>query len=559
MATNINQVVSVQFDQPSNPGDVDATFPAMTVDALILTTVTQVLSLQFNPMFTNSDVDATAPALTILASTVGAHNADMTIGALVIEAAANGAALWGDMTMGPFTIKAGLEFITIKQVAYAEFNFLNSLNVDQAIAPFTMEGFLQNVVELESTVGALTVEAQGAHNAELTIGALVPDMHLQNITELISDTGALTITATGLTGSISTADMTIGAPTADATGYNPNLFTGDMTIGALVIEASNMNIGTADMVFPRFQSTITGSAGKIGNVDLNMAAFTIDIRMGSGVEVSTPAFTIEAVLTTGAVGNLTESAGAFQIEAAGTVGGVASIDATVAALTLEAQHFQTNQGSADMSTVALVMQASHIQGQVLTSITTISALTLEATGFNPNIGTVDAIIGAFIMDAHAHPTFATYVKSLALNLRNLSNTEYVNYPFDDMALLGETQIGVNSNGLYSLSGATDIGTAIDNIIQFGYYDTNNEVIERLVNSYLSARTDDALQVSLITEGSAARPFAVTFFQDELNTRRVKFPRDMKDRYYSYQIENQNGGELELHKIDLETITVKEKV
>ena len=56
---------------------------------------------------------------------------------------------------------------------------------------------------------------------------------------------------------------------------------------------------------------------------------------------------------------------------------------------------------------------------------------------------------------------ATTKLTIALELKALAPTQYTNYGFNSMIMLGGTLIGANENGLFELDGEDDNGTNID--------------------------------------------------------------------------------------------------
>jgi hypothetical protein len=370
---------------------------------------------------------------------------------------------------------------------------------------------------------------------------------------------ALTVTATGLSGGFGNVTVTLPALTISATGLSGGFGNASVTLPSFTVSATSDNQINVEVTLPLMTMSASGTAGATAGADLSIPALTVQGAAANRLNAAIPALTVEATTLTGVAGNLNRKIPALTVEATATAGMRSDLNRAIPALTSSGQGHQTNIGNADVTITALVVRSSHIQGNQGGSNVSIASLTLEATGWNLNTSDGNVTIPSLVMVGTLSQPADTYFKTVALNIRNLGNTEYSNFPFDSMAKLGDKTIGVDSNGIYEITGANDNAVDIDVVARLGFFDTEDEVFQRLVGSYLTYKTDGDVVVELVDENGTVRPHNVTFFQNKLMSRRVLFARNMQDRYYSYRVKNVTGSTLELNRVDLETIIVKEKV
>jgi hypothetical protein len=140
--------------------------------------------------------------------------------------------------------------------------------------------------------------------------------------------------------------------------------------------------------------------------------------------------------------------------------------------------------------------------------------------------------------------------TIVMNTENFAVTEYTNYQFDSMASFNGKQYGVGANGLIRLDGANDMGTKIQGFARFSQMDLHKRVVTKLVDAYLTGKISGKVGVKIIQESQGDFLYTIEDVIGRLKAYRVKAPKNMRDRFASYEITNLDGSPIEIDELSV---------
>lgn len=137
-----------------------------------------------------------------------------------------------------------------------------------------------------------------------------------------------------------------------------------------------------------------------------------------------------------------------------------------------------------------------------------------------------------------------------LNTENNQMTNYTQFPFTALGLLGTNPVGATADGLYLLTGDNDDGQFIDSVFKFGMTDFRSELVDN-ADVYVGGDIESDMEVSIREDGQEAGN-AYTLSERERHVRghRAKLGKGFRSRYREISISNVNGGNFELDSLSL---------
>jgi hypothetical protein len=200
------------------------------------------------------------------------------------------------------------------------------------------------------------------------------------------------------------------------------------------------------------------------------------------------------------------------------------------ALTMAATGQIGSVGRIQTNLPALIIGASGLTGNVGSISKSLPRFTITVGLLSENRGTLAVTLPALYIDMRGDVTPAEVVfKVMAMNLKHFAATEYAAFNFNSFAELNGILLGAKSDGIYPLVGGSDKGQPIPANLS-----TGQGLIEffRLRDIYINSSTG--------------------------GQRRAKMPRGTKPGYVKIDVENINGGELDIDSIQVYAEPVKRK-
>jgi len=148
----------------------------------------------------------------------------------------------------------------------------------------------------------------------------------------------------------------------------------------------------------------------------------------------------------------------------------------------------------------------------------------------------------------------SYDLTLCMNLKNKAVTQYMDYGFNSVAEVGETEFAASDTGLKILSGdiSKDEGNNIDWKVSVGYHSFGATNEKRIRRVHANMQVDGIVAVTIDTEQEKPRTYALS-----ANKVSNKFPvphsatteRTHKGKLYKITIHNQGNAYAMIESIE----------
>jgi hypothetical protein len=144
-------------------------------------------------------------------------------------------------------------------------------------------------------------------------------------------------------------------------------------------------------------------------------------------------------------------------------------------------------------------------------------------------------------------TVSTYL-TMVMNTKNKALTIYNNYNFNSMCSFGGKNFGIDltGTGIHELdSGKLDNGAPIEWNIKTGYLDMEQKEKKRLIESWLSYKTDGDIKFTVIQPNGEEYEYILTGIDATETGLRLKFGKGIKSKYIAINLSDINGSNLSL--------------
>jgi hypothetical protein len=135
----------------------------------------------------------------------------------------------------------------------------------------------------------------------------------------------------------------------------------------------------------------------------------------------------------------------------------------------------------------------------------------------------------------------------ALNLDTGAVSKYEGFNFNSLS----AHYGGKEDGIYSLGGSTDNGTAISAFLITGKLELGATELKRVTDAYLAVKGQALTLTALTDNGSVAYTIIATA---SMKTVKTNLARGAKGRYWQFKLANNSGSVAEVE--DLEVVVVK---
>ena len=296
-----------------------------------------------------------------------------------------------------------------------------------------------------------------------------------------------------------------------------------------------------------------------------LPAATLSARFGAQGSLTGPSATLAVGMTIPVVGRGSMTLPATRLWANGTAGGTAS-----AFLTTTGGFFVSGQtGAQGQMTLptAYPISASGMGGGLATGKMALPrrysllasgtvrakvewALSAPSLQLAPT-GHAWLVAPSLQLFAEGGQVVAAEHEAYAINLTTGAVTRYTNYPFDNVLRFGNRFFGIKADGVFELAGDTDLGEPISAKIKTFQTDFGSTNYKHVAWVYLTGRMPDGAIVSVQADEADVYPYTAPETRlSGTQTTRAKVGRGIKGTYYSFTIENVNGGAFEMDHADV---------
>ena len=132
--------------------------------------------------------------------------------------------------------------------------------------------------------------------------------------------------------------------------------------------------------------------------------------------------------------------------------------------------------------------------------------------------------------------------------------------FNSLINYNGTYYGAKSDGIYQLDFSdTDNEEEIVARIKLGTTDFNNTNKKRLEQCYLGIRSDEGLYLKTITDEKRERIYKLVDTNPREHISRIKLHKGAEGVFWNFEIENIDGGNLEINSIEFYPMILKRKI
>lgn len=311
--------------------------------------------------------------------------------------------------------------------------------------------------------------------------------------------------------------------------------------------------------WPRPQLAIAGTPGVTGAVTLTLPGFVLEAHDPGRVTLVLPAPALAVAGATGAVGSVVLRAPAPGLAAVGAVPFVGT-SAFSLLPALAVTGVTGAAGTLGLTLRALALAAEGYTGAIGTVALTLPVLTLEAAGYGAHVGTVTLTLPNLLLEAAGGPAAGTTFTTVALQTQNQALTTYTNYPFNSFARFNGLYLAAGTGGIFSITGATDNGTAIDAVARLAATDFGTSALKRIDRLYVGYRADGDLQLKVILEGDDEHTYLLPHnAQESIHGHHAKLGRGLAARYWQFEVANRSGADFSLDLLEARPATLKRRV
>jgi len=151
--------------------------------------------------------------------------------------------------------------------------------------------------------------------------------------------------------------------------------------------------------------------------------------------------------------------------------------------------------------------------------------------------------------------------TLAVNLKNLAISQYVNYNFNSFAKIGNIHIGFSEDGIYELDEAgNDDGSSIDAFGEFPRSDWGIPNQKRIRKFHVGYESTGSIQFEVKTDEGNTETYRLTpaLSSSRQGSGEVSGRRSQKGRYWEIKIANTSGCDFSIDSIHVDPTILNSK-
>jgi hypothetical protein len=325
------------------------------------------------------------------------------------------------------------------------------------------------------------------------------------------------------------------------------------------------------------KSTTYSCIGAEGSLVMFATALSGELRVGS-ILASLPAIT--ALVECG--GDVNVNLPAISAELYGTVIKEASINTTLSAITAGLSGSQARIGYINKNLPSLLCAMSGTIPKVATinvNVPRISAniignshkglsmdlilprLTATLTGYRSLSGSIISSLPSIGSDLVSE---SGLYETVVVNMSNKAMSKFINYNFNSLMEFNGEYLGIGRDGIYSLTGADDVGTDIQIDVKTAMIDLESEtpyrtdMLQRMRHAWLGYKSNGDLAITVITDDGVEYEYTVDNITTNYGGRKVKFGKGLKDRYIQLELKNVGSATIQLDELRLFTEPVSHR-
>lgn len=160
-----------------------------------------------------------------------------------------------------------------------------------------------------------------------------------------------------------------------------------------------------------------------------------------------------------------------------------------------------------------------------------------------------------VLSSYDQVVLTAVFNALVVNAKTRGHSPYSNYPFTGLVRFNGIYLGCKSDGIFTLSGSDDAGTAIDAFAETGVTDFGSAQKKSIQDLTAQVRGTDDLALSVTVDGAKRRtyPLSDRGGKEGIVLKRVKgIPKGLKGNHWQFRVSNKQGGDFDIAALQATT-------
>lgn len=143
-------------------------------------------------------------------------------------------------------------------------------------------------------------------------------------------------------------------------------------------------------------------------------------------------------------------------------------------------------------------------------------------------------------------------KTYVMNMFNTAHSEYLNYEFNSYFKLNNIYYGINSTGIYKLTGDKDGSVDINTEIHLPVSSFDVQAAKACSDAIIYGRLDGDMEVSVVLDEEELRDKFYIKADDQagLHRIRVKIPKGLKGSTWQFRLKNYYGSQFSINNFEV---------
>lgn len=322
--------------------------------------------------------------------------------------------------------------------------------------------------------------------------------------------------------------------------------------------------GSIDVILPRLDSSVNVATGETGSINIildwpylqsNNGKISFSLYGGGGIDITLPTPTVNYQAVAGGLYSLNVVLPLVSaLLGSQFADGVGSIDVNLPLLTMGGTWHPHIIGSIAGAIPLMRMYATSKTGAVGQIDAELPLIEYSGVMYANGVGSIDVTLPIMIVDKYGTSTPSTIsYKAIIMNTKNFGVSEYPGYEFNSMVNFNGKLLGSKGSTIHLVGAQNDSGENIDMSIRTGNLNFNNPVVMLPRDVWITLRSGKKVAMKVL-EADKSDDYIYEYTSDDfvenLKNTRVKLGRGLRGAAVRFEIDNQDGEELEIERIHI---------
>lgn len=319
---------------------------------------------------------------------------------------------------------------------------------------------------------------------------------------------------------------------------------------------------TVEGTLPSLTGAGTALAGGRATLSESLPLVTVEAYGPTTGAITLPSLTATGAGYTGTVATLAATLPQLSVTAAGSPDRTVTAAVTLPRLTAAGVVANHAPATAALSLPKLKLSAAATAGGLATLAVTLPSLEGESGARVENVLTAAVVLPRLSLVGAVNDGHTLTATAWVMNTENLATTNYTNYGFHTIGMVGGVPVGITASGVYTLSGDNDAGALIDAQFLTGLDDfglPNEKNVDKL---YVGFESPGTLIILSKSDGQEdLRENEVTHISHDGGVKRGRatLGKGVRSRYWQLGAKNCYGSDFQIESLEALFRQLKRKV